>query len=86
MVYAIDNAGNQASAQVFYWILDVNDHLPHFPRQYYNVTVGEAVDINQQIFSATALDEDIEGNGEILYKIIDGNEVCILLSFYSLLR
>lgn len=31
----------KASAEVFYWILDINDHLPHFPSQYYNVTVGE---------------------------------------------
>lgn len=31
----------QATANVRYWILDINDHLPHFPRQYYNVTVGE---------------------------------------------
>ena len=31
----------KASAQVYYWILDINDHLPHFPSQYYIVTVGE---------------------------------------------
>lgn len=37
----------------------------------------QAVDINQQIFSATALDEDLEVNAEILYEITDGNEVCI---------
>ncbi|KAJ7337301.1 hypothetical protein OS493_010160, partial [Desmophyllum pertusum] len=74
MVYAFDAAGNKASAKVRYWIQDVNDHSPHFPSQYYNVTVGEAVDINQQIFSATALDEDLEVNAEILYEITDGNE------------
>lgn len=34
----------QASAQVFYWILDVNDNFPYFPSQYYNVTVGEVCD------------------------------------------
>ena len=36
----------------------------------------QATDVNQQIFSVTAQDEDFEANAEILYEITDGNEVC----------
>ena len=36
----------QASASVYYWITDINDHYPHFSSQQYNVTVGEVSDNN----------------------------------------
>ena len=36
----------QASASVYYWITDINDHYPHFSSQHYNVTVGEVSDNN----------------------------------------
>ncbi|XP_073231927.1 cadherin-18-like [Porites lutea] len=79
MVFAFDDGGNKASASVYYWITDINDHYPHFSSQHYNVTVGEATDVNQQIFTVTAQDEDIEANAEILYEIVAGNEVGICL-------
>ena len=36
----------QASASVYYWIADINDHYPHFSSQHYDVTVGEVSDNN----------------------------------------
>ena len=39
------------------------------------MTFHQSIDINQQIFSVTAQDEDLEANAEILYEITDGNEV-----------
>ena len=36
----------QASASVYYWITDINDHYPHFSSQHYNATVGEVSDNN----------------------------------------
>ncbi|XP_022809062.1 protocadherin Fat 4-like isoform X2 [Stylophora pistillata] len=74
MVYAFDDAGNKASAQVWFWIQDINDNSPRFPSQHYNITVKETCDVDQQIFSATALDDDFGENAEILYEIADGNE------------
>ena len=41
------------------------------------MTFHQSIDINQQIFSVTAQDEDLEANAEILYEITDGNEVYI---------
>ena len=37
----------------------------------------QATDVNQQIFTVTAQDEDIEANAEILYDIVAGNTVGI---------
>jgi len=73
-VFALDDAGNKASATVYYWILDINDHFPKFPLQYYHVTIRESVDVNRQIFSVVAEDKDYEKNAEIIYEITDGNQ------------
>ena len=48
-------------------------YLIHF----FCMTFHQSIDINQQIFSVTAQDEDLEANAEILYEITDGNEVYI---------
>lgn len=59
-------------------VLDIDDHKPHFKRNFYSppveFSIKEEVPIGTKIGSVQAIDEDIGENGMIDYAITHGNE------------
>ncbi|XP_076467630.1 cadherin-related tumor suppressor-like [Babylonia areolata] len=55
-------------------IQDVNDHTPFFPRNVYSVYILESRPVNENIMKLVASDIDEGRNGELVYKIMRGNE------------
>ncbi|KAL8587634.1 hypothetical protein ACOMHN_045323 [Nucella lapillus] len=55
-------------------IQDVNDHTPFFPRNVYSVYILESRPVNENIMKLVATDKDEGRNGELVYKIMRGNE------------
>ena len=62
-----------ASVQCIVTILDVNDNLPFFPEDIYNVTISETVVTGFHIAQIRARDLDSATFGEITYKIESGD-------------
>ena len=54
-------------------IEDVNNHIPMFEHLTYEISVSESASVNTQFFSIKATDEDKHENGELQYRIINGN-------------
>ncbi|XP_045196353.2 protocadherin Fat 4-like [Mercenaria mercenaria] len=64
-----DNHEKKASATVFINVLDINDHLPIFTPESYNVTLVE--NAVGYVTTVTATDQDIGENAAVFYEMTD---------------
>ncbi|KAF5278616.1 hypothetical protein FQA39_LY00658 [Lamprigera yunnana] len=73
---ALGNFKRTSSVPVHISILDVNDNVPKFNQTIYNATLSENLRFNPpfMVLQVFAQDEDSGINGNINYKIIEGNE------------
>uniref|UniRef100_A0A8C5P425 FAT atypical cadherin 4 n=1 Tax=Jaculus jaculus TaxID=51337 RepID=A0A8C5P425_JACJA len=55
------------------YVHDVNDNPPVFDQISYEVTLSESEPVNSRFFRVQAFDKDSGVNGEIAYKIAEGN-------------
>ena len=62
-----------ASSTLEIEIQDVNDNAPSFDFKLYEVSVSEALGINQVVFNLNAFDDDIDANADLTYSIIAGD-------------
>lgn len=72
-VYAKDGGlpPNYAKATVRIRVLDENDNVPVFGRQYYSIEVPENLEA-LSLFTLRATDPDAGASGELNYKIAGG--------------
>ena len=50
-------------------ILDANDNLPVFEKEFYETTVKENIRSGEDIIQVQASDDDINENGKIVYSL-----------------
>ena len=63
-----------ASSTLEIEIQDVNDNAPAFSSKLYEVSVSEALGVNQVVFNLNAVDDDINANADLTYSIIAGDD------------
>ena len=63
-----------ASSTLEIEIQDVNDNTPTFDSKLYEVSISEALGVNQVVFNFNAVDDDIGANADLTYSIIAGDE------------
>ncbi|XP_067852117.1 protocadherin alpha-C2-like [Heptranchias perlo] len=56
---------------IFVSIFDINDNVPRFTQSSYSVYLMENNTPGASIFSVTALDPDLDKNGEVIYSILE---------------
>uniref|UniRef100_A0A0A1WPP1 Fat-like cadherin-related tumor suppressor homolog n=1 Tax=Zeugodacus cucurbitae TaxID=28588 RepID=A0A0A1WPP1_ZEUCU len=61
-----------STTRVVVSVEDINDHSPEFEQRFYKIQVPSTVDINETVFQARAIDNDIGENGRITYFIKSG--------------
>ncbi|XP_077993211.1 protocadherin Fat 4-like [Glandiceps talaboti] len=67
----------EATVNVVVMIMDVNDNVPKFDRQFYNVHIFEEMVLNHEVRTITATDPDKDENGSIIYSITDSSKFAI---------
>ncbi|XP_075930158.1 neural-cadherin-like [Petromyzon marinus] len=65
---------NTDSAYVRVIISDVNDNVPTFERELYEVTLDEDVEVGTIVATLVAVDGDEGADGLLRYRIVSGNE------------
>lgn len=60
--------------KIFIYITDVNDNAPEFLRAPYKVQISEGAAIATQVIRLYTVDVDDGLNGDVYYKIADGNQ------------
>ncbi|XP_076056754.1 dachsous cadherin-related 1 [Oratosquilla oratoria] len=77
-VVATDRGGLSTTAQVKIQLLDVNDNLPTFYPQQYNVSLREEQHKSSSpVVVVVATDKDAGIYGQVTYEIVSGNEASI---------
>ncbi|ESO93381.1 hypothetical protein LOTGIDRAFT_161953 [Lottia gigantea] len=72
-IVAIDNAGHNATTEVYIDVLDVNDNSPKFYQDIYNFSVQEGDHSVNKTFMVDANDDDIDENSRLKFRISKGN-------------
>ncbi|KAI8501937.1 hypothetical protein Bbelb_203490 [Branchiostoma belcheri] len=76
VLQATDGGNLFSTATVSIRVGDVNDNVPIFARQYYNISVPENSD-NKLVLSVVATDDDIGTNGQVRYSLIGADNFTI---------
>ena len=63
-----------STAEVAITVLDQNDHSPAFEHMTYSVPVSETADVESEVLTVVAVDQDIGSNADIFYAIESGAE------------
>ena len=61
--------------------MDVNDNIPSFNQESYQVTISEEVEVGTVVVRLFATDEDSGENGRIRYEIMDATESKFYLNY-----
>ena len=77
-VQATDGYHQTGTAQVIVSLIDVNDNMPTFEREFYVVRVPDDAAIGAELLSVVAHDQDSGSNGEVRYYFADDGAVQIL--------
>lgn len=65
----------EASIELFFNIIDVNDEPPIFTDSVYSVSIPENSNVTESLLQVEALDRDTGSGGQIMrYEILNGNE------------
>lgn len=67
----IDNPLKVASARVEIEVLDLNDNLPEFEVDFYNISIVENLPNGFSVLQVVAYDRDQNENGEFTYELVD---------------
>ena len=54
-------------------IQDINDNAPTFDSKLYEVSISEVLEVDEVVYSFSAVDNDIDANANLTYSIIGGN-------------
>ena len=60
----------KAKTNITVVILDANDNLPVFEKEFYETTVKENIRSGEDIIQVQASDDDINENGKIVYSLM----------------
>ena len=63
-----------SNASLFVYVSDINDNLPVFAEDQYDVIIFEDVDVGSSILLVSATDADSGTNGAVTYQIVAGNQ------------
>uniref|UniRef100_H3AZ70 Si:dkey-22o22.2 n=2 Tax=Latimeria chalumnae TaxID=7897 RepID=H3AZ70_LATCH len=74
VVEARDGGGLTGTGTATILVSDVNDHAPVFSHKVYTSSVFENADINSQVATVSATDEDEGENAMVTFSIVDGDE------------
>ncbi|XP_052807920.1 protocadherin gamma-A4-like [Mya arenaria] len=77
LCYQEDDARKTAEASLVVNILDINDHLPEFAPEHYNVTILEHQPI-PYVTSVSATDKDLGNNSVIEFEILNDTKVFVI--------
>ena len=61
-------------AEVIIYVTDVNDNAPEFQRTPYITQITEGAPLNTQVIRVFATDADEGLNGDVIYRIVSGND------------
>ncbi|RVE54564.1 hypothetical protein evm_000685 [Chilo suppressalis] len=67
----VDNPLKTAQARVEVEIIDLNDNLPEFEVDFYNISIVENLPNGFSVLQVMATDRDQEDNGEFIYQLND---------------
>ncbi|XP_060759034.1 cadherin EGF LAG seven-pass G-type receptor 1 isoform X5 [Neoarius graeffei] len=56
-------------------VRDTNDHIPVFEQTEYRVSIRENVEVGFEVMTVRATDEDAPSNANMIYKIVNGDDV-----------
>ncbi|XP_028399925.1 cadherin EGF LAG seven-pass G-type receptor 1-like [Dendronephthya gigantea] len=70
----VNGPGHKTSANVYVYLVDINDNTPRFINEPYEKEVPENTNIGDIIFQVKAVDDDSGEFALISYKIISGNK------------
>ena len=62
-------------------VLDINDNLPVFEQDIYNVTIPRNIRPGEDIIQVMATDDDFAQNGKIRYKLMETSNSFVIDSF-----
>lgn len=68
-----DGDGLSGYCELIVRLVDTNDNPPHFTQRSYAATVWEGRSKGTAVVRVAAVDEDGDGEGRLLYHIVDGN-------------
>ena len=82
-ISAQDGGGLASHVLLDVKVMDVNDHAPKFPRNWYSFDVREGTYKTQLMGTLTAIDEDFNANSKIIYHLTDTQDVPVFINRFN---